>query len=198
VTEPYRMLTARAEHRLHLRADNADARLTPKAMEIGCVSAKRRELHLMRSALRKQIDDHLARTASANQLHYAGANVSDNPARQPLSAWLRHPEVGAPALVRIAPALANYPPDVLEEAVQDYRYAPYVQRQRQEAARTLGDENVFLAADLEYADVPGLSNEMIERLSAARPSTLGEASRVRGITPAALAAILVHVRKKAA
>jgi tRNA uridine 5-carboxymethylaminomethyl modification enzyme len=87
---------------------------------------------------------------------------------------------------------------VIDEAVEDHRYAPYVARQESEIARLRSDEAVRIPADLDYAAVPGLSNEMVERLSLARPATLGAASRIRGITPAALAAILVHARKKAA
>jgi tRNA uridine 5-carboxymethylaminomethyl modification enzyme len=87
---------------------------------------------------------------------------------------------------------------VLEEAVQDHRYAPYVARQEAEVARLRADEAVLLPRDLDFADVPGLSKEMVERLSAARPTTLGTASRVRGITPAAVAAILVRARRRAA
>jgi tRNA uridine 5-carboxymethylaminomethyl modification enzyme len=87
---------------------------------------------------------------------------------------------------------------LLDEAIEDHRYAPYVQRQEAEVARLRGDEAVRLPRNLDFAAVPGLSNEMVERLSQARPSTLGAASRVRGVTPAALAAILVHARRRAA
>jgi tRNA uridine 5-carboxymethylaminomethyl modification enzyme len=86
----------------------------------------------------------------------------------------------------------------VEEAVQDHRYAPYIARQQSEVARLKADEAVLLPADLDYSQIAGLSNEMVERLSLARPSSLGAASRIRGITPAALAAILVHARRKAA
>jgi tRNA uridine 5-carboxymethylaminomethyl modification enzyme len=86
----------------------------------------------------------------------------------------------------------------VEEAIQDHRYAPYVARQRSEVARLKADEAVLLPEYLDYARIPGLSTEMVERLSLARPSTLGAASRIRGITPAALAAILVSARRKAA
>ena len=101
-------------------------------------------------------------------------------------------------LIALAPDLIEVRPAVLEEAIQDHRYAPYVARQEDEVARLRSDEAVRLPAALDYASVPGLSTEMVERLGMIRPSTLGAAARIRGVTPAALAAILVHARRKAA
>ncbi|HEV2865071.1 MAG TPA: tRNA uridine-5-carboxymethylaminomethyl(34) synthesis enzyme MnmG [Allosphingosinicella sp.] len=178
VTEPYRMLTARAEYRLRLRADNAEARLTPKAMAAGCVSTERRRHFEAAQAER-------ARIAAL----FAERRLSDQ---------LRFPESDARALIAILPELAMADTALLEEAVQDHRYAPYLQRQQKEVEALRADERVSLPSGLDYAAIPGLSNEMVERLSSARPSTLAAARRVRGITPAALAAILVHVRRKAA
>jgi tRNA uridine 5-carboxymethylaminomethyl modification enzyme len=184
VTEPYRMLTARAEYRLRLRADNAAARLTPQAIAAGCVSvARRRHFEAGREA-RAGIEEILTADAAKGQLN--------------LAERLRFPETDAAALTDLAPALARFSPSILEEAVQDHRYAPYVARQQAEIERLRSDEAVRIPAGLDYAVLPGLSNEMVERLSAARPSTLGAAARIRGITPAALAAILVHARRKAA
>ena len=112
---------------------------------------------------------------------------------------LRFPETDAATLIALAPELSAVSPRrSLEEAIQDHRYAPYVARQQSEIDRLRSDEAVRIPADLDYAALPGLSNEMVERLTAARPSTLGAAARIRGVTPAALAAILVHARRKAA
>jgi tRNA uridine 5-carboxymethylaminomethyl modification enzyme len=195
VTEPYRMLTARAEYRLRLRADNAEARLTPMALAAGCVGPKRRRHWDDREAARPRIETLLGQTYAAPQLAAAGAELRDDGVRRSLGDWLRFPGVGAETLLRLAPALAGVPGPLLDEAIEDHRYAPYVERQSGEIARLRRDESVQLPADLDFAAIAGLSNEMIERLSATRPETLGAAARIRGITPAALAAILVHARK---
>ena len=184
VTEPYRMLTARAEYRLRLRADNAAARLTPQAIAAGCVSEARRRHFATVERQRVVIETILVAPPAEG--------------KQSLADRLRFPETDAATLIDLAPALARFPSALLEEAIQDHRYAPYVARQQAEIARLRADEAVRLPAELDYAALPGLSNEMVERLSAARPSTLGAAARIRGVTPAALAAILVHARRKAA
>jgi tRNA uridine 5-carboxymethylaminomethyl modification enzyme len=145
VSEPYRMMTARAEYRLRLRADNATSRLGREALTAGCVSAERRA----------QIESHLA------------GRVSD--------AWA-----------------------ATEEGQADALYAPYIERQQREWAAVRRDSAVHLAADLDFAAVPGLSNEAVERLAAARPENLDQASRISGITPAALAALHVAATRRAA
>jgi tRNA uridine 5-carboxymethylaminomethyl modification enzyme len=198
VTEPYRMLTARAEYRLRLRADNAESRLTPLAIETGCASAERRRHFEANQAERARIAAHLARIYPARRVRDAGADIRDDGARRRLSHWLRFPEVDAAILCRLLPQLRDAPAALLDEAVQDNRYAAYADRQDKEIARLRRDDSVRIPIDLDYSRVGGLSNEMVERLTRARPSTLGAASRVRGITPAALSAILVHSRRKAA
>ena len=198
VTEPYRMLTARAEYRLRLRADNAEARLTPKAIAAGCVSPARRRHFEAVLAERAAIERVLATSFTGGQLNEAGIEVRDDGIRRSLGEWLRFPELDAAGLIRLVPELENRSAGRLEEAVQDHRYAPYVARQQSEIARLRSDESVRIPPDFAFGVVPGLSNEMVERLSRARPSTLGAAARIRGITPAALAAILVHARRRAA
>ncbi|HEY0626100.1 MAG TPA: tRNA uridine-5-carboxymethylaminomethyl(34) synthesis enzyme MnmG [Allosphingosinicella sp.] len=198
VTEPYRMLTARAEYRLRLRADNADARLTPKAIDAGCVSEERTRAFEASRAERKAVEDALTRLVTAAQLSNVGVAVREDGVRRSLAEWLRFPELDAEGLLRVAPELRGRNLRELEEAIQDHRYAPYVARQQAEIVKLRADEAVRIPADLDYAAVAGLSNEMVERLSVARPSTLGAASRIRGVTPAALAAILVHSRRAAA
>ncbi|MDB5691427.1 MAG: mnmG [Alphaproteobacteria bacterium] len=198
VTEPYRMLTARAEHRLRLRADNAEARLTEKAIAAGCVSAVRRSHFRTKQKRRAELEVLLAASHPAADLIAAGVKVRDDGIRRSLAQWLRFPEVDTPALFHVEPGLSGFVGPLLDEAVEDHRYAPYVARQQAEIARVRSDEAVRIPPALDYRAIAGLSNEMVERLSTARPATLGAAGRVRGVTPAALAAILVHARRKAA
>ena len=198
VTEPYRMLTARAEYRLRLRADNAEARLTPRALAAGCVGPARRAHFEARQSERAALELSLAALRSGAELRARGVAVADDGRRRSLAEWLRFPELGAAELLRLEPSLARHGPLLIDEAVEDHRYAPYVERQNAEVARLRSDDNVRIPFGMDYRSIPGLSNEMVERLEAARPGTLGAARRLRGVTPAALAAILVHSRRKAA
>ena len=198
VSEPYRMLTARAEYRLRLRADNATARLTPTAIAAGCVSPERRAAFELGRRQRQEVEAELSRSMTGHMLQSAGVSVRGEGGGKPLVDWLRFPEVDGDALRRLIPSLARFREDVVEEAVQDHRYAPYVARQQAEVVKLRSDEAIRIPADIDYAAVAGLSNEMVERLTRARPSTLGAAGRVRGITPAALSAILIHSRRVAA
>jgi tRNA uridine 5-carboxymethylaminomethyl modification enzyme len=196
VTEPYRMLTARAEFRLRLRADNAETRLSPIAARIGCLGAPRRERLVRRASDREAIAAMLAHEATASKLAAAGAPVGQDGARRSGAEWLRFAGV---TIAHVAPEDWRAPDDaLLAEMTEDARYAPYVERQTAELAALRRDEAVDLPAALDFASVPGLSLEMIERLEAARPATLGAAGRIRGITPAALSAILLQARKAAA
>jgi tRNA uridine 5-carboxymethylaminomethyl modification enzyme len=194
VTEPYRMLTARAEFRLRLRADNAETRLSPIAEALGCLSAARIARVHRRAAQREALDRAFAVELTSNALQMRGAAVAQDGARRTAREWLRFPMV---ALEHVG-VETDFEPAMLAEFVEDARYAPYLERQEAEVAELRGNEKVRLSATLDYASVPGLSNEMVERLGMARPGTLGAASRIRGITPAALSAILLHARRYAA
>jgi tRNA uridine 5-carboxymethylaminomethyl modification enzyme len=197
VSEPYRMLTARAEYRLRLRANNAMSRLTPLAMTAGCIGDERREWFARREDERARIDAALTQVATANELAQAGIAVRADGARRSLSEWLRFSEVRLGGLV---PWLGEgvIDPWLAEEIEEDAAYAPYLARQEAELRDLRASESVALGDHFPFGDVPGLSREMVERLSKARPETLAAAGRVAGITPAALASLLVHARRSAA
>ncbi len=196
VTEPYRMLTARAEFRLSLRADNAETRLGGIARVAGCLGADRIAHQDRRDAERVAFRARLNHELTATEIADQGVGVSRDGARRTAFDWLRFDPV---ALDHVAPGAAlGLSTAVVAEGLEDARYAPYVERQAAEVARMRLDEAIPLPDTIRYAAVPGLSQEMIDRLSAARPASLAAAARVRGITPAALSAVLLHTRKIAA
>ena len=199
-SEPYRMLTARAEYRLRLRADNASTRLTDGAIAIGAVGDERRRWHERRSADLSALRIRAALRVSPEAVISAGGDVVRDGGMRSLEEWARFPGVDEEVLCALlsADGEKSVPEDVLGEFITDAHYAPYLERQQEELRRLRNDEALSLPSDLDYRAVAGLSNEMVERLGQARPASVGAASRVRGITPAALAAILVHVKRKAA
>ncbi|MET1756918.1 tRNA uridine-5-carboxymethylaminomethyl(34) synthesis enzyme MnmG [Novosphingobium sp. RD2P27] len=198
VSEPYRMLTARAEYRLRLRSNNASTRLTPLALEAGVVGAKRAEWFKRRERQRQMLVDGLGQRAAASDLLAAGLPVRGDAGIMRLSEWLRFEGVDIAGLSSWLGNRAAVDQSLLEEVSEDAAYAPYLERQDRELRDLRASEAMYLSDDFPYADVPGLSREMVERLLKARPSTLAAAGRVPGITPAALSALLVHARRKAA
>ena len=194
VTEPYRMLTARAEYRLRLRADNAETRLGAIGETAGCIGEVRQAHQRRRREDRAALDARFTAPLTARQLGQAGASVSQDGARRSAFEWLRFPGV---SIVHLGLDTGDVDPDLLVELIEDARYAPYLERQAAEQEAMARSDATPIAGSLDYAAIPGLSNEMVERLSLARPATVGDAARVRGITPAALTAIMLHVRRAA-
>ncbi|AKH43338.1 tRNA uridine 5-carboxymethylaminomethyl modification enzyme [Altererythrobacter atlanticus] len=197
VSEPYRMLTARAEYRLRLRANNATTRLTPIALALGCVGNERRDWFVRRETERSTWNEALARQVSSVELAEAGLPVKRDAGKKSLGDWLRFPGMHVERLDKFLPAGVDPGGEVGSEVCEDALYAPYLQRQEGELRDLRASDTVRLGRDFPFGSVPGLSNEMVERLSAAQPETLAAASRIRGITPAALAALLVHARRRA-
>jgi tRNA uridine 5-carboxymethylaminomethyl modification enzyme len=197
VNEPYRMFTSRAEYRLLLRADNADQRLTPAGLSIGCVGTDR-AIHFEKKS------QQLAEAREAVQtlmtlpveLERQGFKVNQDGVRRSAFDMMRYPDISLNSLNKIWPQLADIPTDIAEQVEIDARYQGYIQRQELDVQAFRRDENLALPPSLDYAEVGSLSNEMQLKLSKHRPETLGAAARIQGVTPAALVALLRHVRRK--
>jgi tRNA uridine 5-carboxymethylaminomethyl modification enzyme len=195
VSEPYRMLTARAEYRLRLRANNASTRLTPLALGIGAVGTERADWFARREAARLELERGLETPVTATELGSESVTHKQDHGRLPLREWIRYEGVTVKSMAEWLPIGAMGDESLLEEVQEDAFYAPHVARQDRELRELRSRENMELHDDFPFDRVPGLSREMVERLSRIRPSTLSAAARVRGVTPAALSALLVHAKK---
>ena len=196
VSEPYRMFTSRAEYRLSLRADNADQRLTGIGIEIGCVGERRRELHRAKmAALAAARDKARSLTVTPGEAERFGFTLNRDGQRRTAFELLSYPDIGCADIARIWPELLSLAPAVATQLEIDARYAVYLDRQAAEVAAFKRDETVKIPDTIDYALVPGLSNEARQRLSAVRPRTIGQASRLDGMTPAALVLLAAFVRR---
>ena len=194
--EPYRMFTSRAEYRLMLRADNADERLTPRGISFGCVGPERRAAFAGKSAALAEARE-LANSLSAtpNVLKKSGLSINQDGVRRTAFELLAYPGITVDNLQSIWHELAGLPADLAERLEIEALYDSYVRRQTADVAAFRRDENLRLPEELDYSTVGGLSREAQDKLTLARPQTLGQAGRIPGVTPAALVALLRHVRR---
>ena len=194
--EPYRMFSSRAEYRLMLRADNADQRLTPTGVQIGCVAAtRRRAFAVKRAALDRTRRILAGLTSTPNRIRDHGITVKLDGVRRSARDLLAHPGVDLERLRMLWPEIGAVAPEIAEQMEIEGRYASYLRRQEADVQAFRKDESLLLPGDLDYRIVAGLSTEARSKLGQARPATLGAAARISGVTPAALSILLAHVRR---
>ncbi len=196
VDEPYRMFTSRSEYRLFLRADNADQRLTEKGHKIGCVGEYRYSVF---KAKEKAVKDFRKATEAANilpvELEKRGINIKQDGVRRSAFNVMSYHDVSRETINSIWPQFESVADDIYEQVEIEARYSGYIRRQMADIEVFKKDENLRLKEDIDYSKIGGLSREMVAKLSKVRPSTIGEASRIPGVTPAAITAILGYVKK---
>jgi len=194
--EPYRMFTSRAEYRLRLRADNADQRLTSIGLTAGCVSSERERIWRAKEAALGAARALVASAkASPNELAKHGIDVSLNGVSRTAFDLLAMPDVSVDRLAGIWPTLAGMASEISEQLEIDALYAGYLVRQEADVSAYRRDEALPLPESLDYQAIGGLSTEVCEKLRVSQPATLGAASRISGVTPAAIVAILRHVKR---
>lgn len=194
--EPYRMFTSRAEYRLLLRADNADQRLTPRGEAIGCLGPERAGRFRERLTLLETARGLLAALeATPTDLAGRGIRVNQDGVRRSAHTLLGYPDMDLGQLSRVWPELEEIPPAIGQQLEIEARYAGYLARQDADIRAFRRDEALEIPEDLSYEEITGLSTEVRLKLEAARPATLGAASRISGVTPAALVSLLAHVRR---
>jgi len=199
VTEPYRMFTSRAEYRLTLRADNADQRLTEKAIALGAASVSREtSWHQRQSDLAQARDRATSLTLTPAEAKRHGIKVNEDGKRRSVMDLLSYPDIAWGDMVRVWPELGAIKPRVSEQIEIDAVYHGYLDRQQSDILAFRRDEGVRIPQGFDYAEVGGLSNEVREKLIKASPDTLGQAARIEGVTPGALTALLAHLKRRTA
>lgn len=197
VTEPYRMFTSRAEYRLALRADNADQRLTQRGIEAGCVGPDRAAMfhvkHLALSESRKTLQTLTLSPAKARE---AGWNVNQDGKIRTAWEYLGYKDITLETLARVWPELSEIDPAIAAQLEIEALYSGYIERQAGDVEALRRDEALQIPDEIDYSAIGGLSNEVRQKLETIRPATLGQASRIEGVTPGALTALLGHVKRR--
>jgi tRNA uridine 5-carboxymethylaminomethyl modification enzyme len=197
VTEPYRMFTSRAEYRLALRADNADQRLTQKGIDAGCVCETRASMfhvkHLALSESRKTLQTLSLSPAKARE---AGWNVNQDGRVRTAWEYLGYKDISLETLSKVWPELSDIDPAIAAQLEIEALYSGYIERQAGDVEALRRDEALQIPDEINYAAIGGLSNEVRQKLESIRPATLGQASRIEGVTPGALTALLGHVKRR--
>ena len=195
VTEPYRMFTSRAEFRLSLRADNADQRLTPKGLEIGCVGRERKDIFINKiNRIKKARELFENQTYTPKTLSQNGISISQDGNRRTLMQVLAFPNVSYKDLFKLEPKLIKIDEETLKQIQKDATYVNYLDRQRKDIDTIKKDERVLIPMNLDYNSIQGLSTELKLKLSRARPKNMLQASNIDGITPAALMLVMAKIK----
>ena len=199
VTEPYRMFTSRAEYRLTLRADNADQRLTPLGIATGCVGTARRQAFAKTAKRLAEAEALLCSlTLTPDQAAKHGLSINHDGRRRSAFELLAYPEIELSRIADIWPEIREIDRKIADQLSINARYAVYVKRQELDIASFRKDEAIVIPADFMFAALPGLSTELRQKLERHRPTSLGHAARLDGMTPAALMLLLAHLKKGAA
>ena len=195
--EPYRMFTSRSEYRLLLRADNADQRLTSRGIEVGCVRKERQEIFYKKIKRIKEGFNLIRKNLiSPNELRKKGIEINHDGKKRSAFDLLSFKNISLSDIHKIWPETKNIKMDVLEQIEIESQYAGYLDRQRDDISDFKKEENLLLPKNINYKEIGSLSNEIVEKLSIVQPTTLGAASRISGVTPAAIIALLRFVKKQ--